>query len=716
MTASERLWELLPSIYRQRDAEAEQHGVLRDLIAVVGEQADVVAEDLAQLYDNWFIETCDDWVVAYIGDLLGVRPLHPVGTVASAPRAYVANTLAYRRRKGTPAVLEQLARDVTGWPAKVVEFFLLLETNQNVNHRRTSNVRTPDLRQGAALVHLGGPFDTAAHTVDVRRPPAGRYGIPDIGLFVWRLTPFRVARAVAQPVTDPPDGRYRIDPVGLDAPLFNAPLPERSITSLAQERHVPGPLSRRALYDELEALRTGAPPPPLPYFGDNAVLEVFADLGAGLAPVVPDQLTAANLDDPPPSVTTGWRRPPVGVTAAFDPERGRLAFRPGVSPSRVEVSYTYAFSGPIGAGPYDRSGKETAGVLSRATFGRAVGSDLPSLPGVVAGTLAEAITGWASQPPGTTGVIVVLDNRTYEETVAVSVPAGSVLLITSGVWNDIDAAAATGEPPVLASIQLDDRRPLLRGGLSVRGDLPSGTGPVVRGRLLVDGLMIQGDVVVEAGDLGRLELLHTTVVPGAGAVRVGAGNADLEIVIEQSICGPLQMAAEGPAVKVTTSILDGAGGWAVDLPQVEVDLDSVTVLGDTRCRALTASDCVFTGAVAVERVQQGCVRFSYVSDAARTPRRYRCQPDLALHPPTGEVDPSAIRARMTPGFTSTRFGDPGYAQLADRCANEILTGSSRRSDMGAFAALDQAHRRANLDAALDEYLRFGLEAGVFPVT
>ena len=81
------------------------------------------------LYDNWFIETCDEWVVPYIGDLLGVRPIRAVESAGVSARAYVANTIAYRRRKGTAVVLEQLARDVTGWPARAVEFFTRLATD-----------------------------------------------------------------------------------------------------------------------------------------------------------------------------------------------------------------------------------------------------------------------------------------------------------------------------------------------------------------------------------------------------------------------------------------------------------------------------------------------------------------------------------------------------------------------------------------------------------
>ena len=69
-----RLYELLPAIYRIRD---EEHaGALKALIGVLAEQAAVLEESLAQLYDDQFIETCAPWVVPYIGDLIGYRPLH----------------------------------------------------------------------------------------------------------------------------------------------------------------------------------------------------------------------------------------------------------------------------------------------------------------------------------------------------------------------------------------------------------------------------------------------------------------------------------------------------------------------------------------------------------------------------------------------------------------------------------------------------------------
>jgi hypothetical protein len=62
----DRLYNLLPVVYRQRDAE--QGYPLQMLLRVIAEQVDLVENDIAQLYDNWFIETCEDWVVPYIGD------------------------------------------------------------------------------------------------------------------------------------------------------------------------------------------------------------------------------------------------------------------------------------------------------------------------------------------------------------------------------------------------------------------------------------------------------------------------------------------------------------------------------------------------------------------------------------------------------------------------------------------------------------------------
>ena len=156
----ERLYRLLPAIYRLRDAAAREP--LRALVAAFAGEIAALEEDVAQLYDDQFIETCAPWVAPYIGDLVGYRPLHGVVPRVASPRAEVANTIAYRRRKGTALMLEQLAADVTGWPAHAVEFFERLATTQYMKHIRLHALATAELRDLTAAFAEGGACGRSA--------------------------------------------------------------------------------------------------------------------------------------------------------------------------------------------------------------------------------------------------------------------------------------------------------------------------------------------------------------------------------------------------------------------------------------------------------------------------------------------------------------------------------------------------------------------------
>src|SRR5215212_7483237 len=71
------LFALLPSVHRIRD---EEHAhALRALLRVIAEQVDVVESDIEQMYENWFVETAEDWVIPYLGDLIGYLPVRDAG-------------------------------------------------------------------------------------------------------------------------------------------------------------------------------------------------------------------------------------------------------------------------------------------------------------------------------------------------------------------------------------------------------------------------------------------------------------------------------------------------------------------------------------------------------------------------------------------------------------------------------------------------------------
>jgi hypothetical protein len=60
--AKDHLYDLLPAVYRM--ADARQGKPLRALLRVIEEEMNGLEGDIEGLYDDWFIETCADWVNA----------------------------------------------------------------------------------------------------------------------------------------------------------------------------------------------------------------------------------------------------------------------------------------------------------------------------------------------------------------------------------------------------------------------------------------------------------------------------------------------------------------------------------------------------------------------------------------------------------------------------------------------------------------------------
>jgi hypothetical protein len=142
--------------------------------------------------------------------------------------------------------------------------------------------------------------------------------------------------------------------------------------------------------------------------------------------------------------------------------------------------------------------------------------------------------------------------------------------------------------------------------------------------------------------------------------------------------------------------------------------------------------------VQVQRTQEGCVRFSYVTLDSVTPPRYRCQPELAvrgvvaaaladalasnpaLTPAQQAVIASGatanVAAALGPAFTSRWYGNPAYGQLRRSTPVEIVRGAADGSEMGALAHVKQPQREDNLRLRLDEYLPFGLDPALVYVT
>lgn len=746
------LYNRLPAFWRERDAE--QGYALRALLSVIESQAAALEDDIHRQHDGLFIETCDPWIVPYIGDLVGASALFDPAAqrepglwaelfpdmrgapgrlspaIAARARPDVAKTIYYRRRKGTAPMLEELARDVTGWPCALVEFWATLGWTQWVRNRtRIVAGGWTSVRSTAVAERIRGPFDATTRTVDVRPFGAhvGRDGIPKVGFFLHRLRAEPLDALDARAHTIPADWRWRFSPLGQDAPMFRRPLREGDETGQATEAHLPAPIRPGALFDDLGAARATLAATSALYGGFSAAegtsLAITIIRPDGTTDAVPAHRIACMRLDP-------WQRPP-GDRVGVDVANGRIALGAGLTARGLRVACLRGSVADLGGGAYSRA----AWLLNRTPQTQLLNVEGSGAPGTHA-TLRAALTAWvaAGRPDA---VIRINDSRSLDETAA---PLAIEL-----------ADPAPGRQGMLAIEAAERVRPHLRlaAPLAITGDHPESM-------LTLSGLLVEGGIEL-GGTLRRLRFAHCTLVPGRGIAGTGAGtifaaptapsltvaatlggnpaNTGLSVEFVFSITGPLRIPASCRQLVIADSIVDGVAeaaiaGPAEDAPPLTIERS--TVLGDIRAIRLPMMDtCLVQGVVSIARRDEGCVRFSYVRPESRTPRRVRCQPDLAVAEAIeddtaakgasltdAERTAATARARlaMQPVLASRRYGQPAYAQLGRACPAGIAEGAEDGSAMGMTCHLKEPQRLLNLRRRLDDHLPLGLEPGFVFVT
>lgn len=698
-TKDELLYNHIPAVYRRRDiTEGEP---LRALLSIIEGEYKALEHDIDRLYDNWFIETCDEWVAQYIADLLGIRGLHPGSPGVFSQRAYVANTLAYRRRKGTISVLEQIAMDTTGWHAKAIEFNRLLSATQNLNHLRKANLTSVDLGDPDKLELINGPFEIATHTADVRNMSgsSGKYNIPNIGLFLWRLQSYKVTEKQLHRVPVSDDSKlkcYTFHPLGYDIPLFNKPQTEAKISHLAEEINVPAPIRRIAFSKRRSH-----------YYGSERSLTIYINGKE----IDGDMVVGMDL--------SVWRKPQVN-RVAVDVELGRLSFNSdsyfvNKEQPTVLADYNYGFSADIGSGPYSRT-DSLAKLGSSNEFYVEVHKDIDT------DTLQKAMDKCADHFAGNakhSAIIRITDSSNYGGNFDFKIPNNRRIVIEAA----------------------DEQSPFL----GVFGKINVNT-EGNKGFLVLNGLFIKG--CIEIGSNVEVEINNCTILTGKDpeggnfpahcymdAIKAQKNAVNIGVTISKSIVGPIRLPCEINHLTIRDSIV---GAPIVDKghrPAIAANnkyekdkgyqpdygppatIERSTILGSVHLKELSmASEVIFTKPVFAQRLQKGCVRYSYVPAESRVPRRFRCQPDLALKGVNDQNERNNIVARIAPIFASVHCQHPAYVQLGLNCAEEIRTGAEDGSEMGAFCHLKQPQREANLRESFKEYLKFGMKAEIFFTT
>ena len=773
-TPRQSLYQRLPEIYHIRDAEQLSPGQLQAYLDVIDTVPAVIRDNIETLYHDFFIETCDDWVIQYIADLLGTS--HLTGDPWTL-RADVARTIHHRRRKGTLGAIESLTYALSGWAVHTVELRERLVWNQHLNHQRpdaggqppvplaidknghiSGAVRggTVTLRDPALLSFLNGPFDPFAHVADVKPQGMGaiRYNIPNLGIFLWRLEDYTVA--VTRPVLEDdfildlsavagPDEalyalRYEVHPLAEPMVLFNTHRfqADAEPPDLTHADALPGPMPKARLsqdtptgnpqeYEAVDLYDTAPPDEP----GEDRV---------GLIIHLPEttfsgfdwKYRGANLCD----WENGLRSVLLENEIVVDPDHGRIMIGVrGANQSEfagplndgIFVSATYGYSGSTigstGAHPVMRPD------TPRKWDGNTTDISIVNFH-LDPNGLQDEITGL----PATTGnpiVIEIQDSMIHELDVA-------ALPLSRSLW----IRAASGKRPIIRLAQ-----PLGFFPSDVIG--PNGQALMENLNVKLEGLNITWDkdattfiadtALIEQAALNKLTVEGCTLDPGSHEalngtrqpVRYGlrldnnygfpggspeqiAFNQVPEIEIKRSICGPLAI-DDGYSLSLIDSIIDAASGADDPAPALAVHatVDPENEWGPD----LIISGMTCFGRMRVESATgQGGIwvhRFEVHDNQKGCIKFSYFSGDLDRLPQHHACVPGT-EAELS--FVSDIFGQAGYGQLRLRSDRRILEQGPDRDAMGAFGYLLNSHKWKNINIRYREFMPVGIRPLLIPVT
>ena len=753
---ADKLWQLLPAVYRTRDVgEApDTTGPLRELVERIGAEMATVRRSIDRLWENQSIETCDDWVIPYIGDLLATRLVSCLD--ARAQRLDVAKTIYYRRRSGTVGLLEELGADIAGRDVRVVEFFRRLGRTRHqfdppiglipapfdpaappippvVEGLAGAYSRTPaggfaDLRSQYGASNTNTAFDEFAHSADLRRgaQSSGWYNIPHLGVFIWWLQSFPVIAAT--PVSN---GAARpcftFDPTGRDIPAF-APS-SRSAISFGD--HWVSPDEWQLPVAVREVLWRTVP--------DRLYPTAFwVGLGGGLSPAIQPR-----------------------TDLLIHPEHGRFSFVGTTPQGTIATAYHFGFLSEIGAGGYDEriltSIEQPAAIVPVAG-----GSGLDTaIAGIAADATLEIADSMTYRGPTATFALpadasVVL--RAHDEQRPVirwtaAGPAswtiqgnGNAQLTIQGLWlqgadivlqgsfASVRLRAATLDPgtsdaPAALFATAIDGTPLRPATLWIEGTIGELiierciTGPIrareggaietltasdsilqsIRAHDLVDGAPVLDPAALAAALKSGTDPLSTQIRGGLSAANLATleaytpgtvPSAALQAALAAALAGHDRAALEAA---YPLALADLALGFASGT----VSLSRCTILGPSATHRMQASECIFDEVARVEDPQHGCVRFCAYAQGSSLHAPYR---SVAV-PPRG------------PLFESRQFGRPNYAKLrrdadaaiiAPQPGDSILGGAQNGAEMGAFCLERIALKRRGLALKYQEFMPINL--------
>lgn len=209
------LYQALPAMYRAQDSAPKGRDELRRFLEVLAAPLATLRQSIEELHADLFIDTANDWVVPYLADMVGTTLIFPD---ADKNRRDVRETVGWRKRKGTPSMLQELASQLAEQQVVTREGWKLVHMTQDLDLPRPTRA-LPDLRDPRIAETVSGPGVTSPHLVDVRRISKTHGKFHPLHVFHWAHPTllFDLRKGVPAELTEvgDPDLRYAFHPAGV---------------------------------------------------------------------------------------------------------------------------------------------------------------------------------------------------------------------------------------------------------------------------------------------------------------------------------------------------------------------------------------------------------------------------------------------------------------------------------------------------------------------
>ncbi len=763
------LYERLPEIYRVKDKEQTTPDQLKNYLEIVDIIFNAIHENIESLYQDLFIETCDDWVIPYIGDLLGTS--HLKGDPWTL-RTDVADTIALRRRKGTLASIERLTYNLTEWGIHAVELRENLVWNQHLNHQRPDIGGNPPyasakrftpirggtvtLRDPAMLSLLNTPFDPFAHIPDLKPPTIGniRYNLPNLAIFIWRLKDYRVK--FTKPIIEVKTTgtveakeashivRLFVHPLGETLRLFNTYQfdPDKDPPVITQLDETPGAIATARLTTNSEAGR------PEKYVAIDTYNPTNLNISSLDISEVGLQLHLPEPDFPKPN-SPEWKdwiirgenlcnwekgiQPPLkDREIAIDPMIGRILIgvdnlaKATALENYLLLTYTYGAVGPVGAHPISRTLRQEW-------------DDEPVVIKPVNLFEGNTLNAGLNNIQNETSPVVIEIRDSLVHVLDLSAIAGTIN--EDGGDNlqlnhSLIIQAADGQRPIIK----------LKQPLRVR---PKNVSSAANLTLRLEGLYLTRDELfsndvplIARAAINRLEIVDCTLDPGGQKLLDGTAegtrkplrhslelrqpygfnsedektfNQIPEIILERTIAGSL-LVDRGYSLSLSHSIID-AGKGVNDDPQTSFALSNATNPEKDWGPPTQVNSITVFGKMRVEQISGRGGIWVHALEVLNNQTgciRYSYFSGQGDRLPQNLGCVTATEAKLR--FVSEIFGEPAYGQLDRTSDFSILERGPNDDEMGAFGFLLEAHKWRNLQIRFREFMPVGIRPLLIPVT